>query len=147
MNKQYLYHITKANWWGEKITLFPRAYGDNRSFDEPNVSRICCAPTIENCLIAIPIEEFEIVNVYRTMNKVESVRPYRILDAHITQERWLTEPTDFIFIKNVDFVKEKFIEQFKEPKNNGYLLGGNCIESRKWQKKMKTILKTFLTSH
>lgn len=61
---------------------------------EPEIERICVAPTLSGCLSAINFY-YQTLRVYRTMEKVESYVPYRVADSKITGERWLMSPTWF----------------------------------------------------
>jgi hypothetical protein len=94
--KQYYYHITQKRWSNKKI-LKPRSYGANRGHGEPDDLRICVAPTIEGCLLALGscLEYYKTTYVYRTSNKVIAKKPYEVDDAKITGEMWLIRPTTF----------------------------------------------------
>jgi hypothetical protein len=93
---RYYYHVTQEEW-PNKIKLRPRSFGDNRSDDEPTDSRICVAPTIEGCLVALGLCLSDCSNtyVYRTVRKVLAKKPYNVVDASISGEAWLTKPTTF----------------------------------------------------
>lgn len=105
--KQYYYHITQKNWPPKKL-LKPKSYGSNRGDDEPTDCRICVAPTIEGCLLALGccLDNWRPAFVYRTSNKAIAKKPYDVTDAKITGEMWLIKPTSFeqygeIIIKNL----------------------------------------------
>lgn len=153
MKKQYYYHITDENW-GNHIVLNPRKDGDNRDPKEPLTSRICVCPTIEGCLIAIYLQDMRTINVYRTEKEVLAENPYQVLDAHITGEKWLTKPTKFIYIGNLD-------KTLIDPESNIGIehdwheydcytfgcLGDGGKESQKWQTKHKKIFRNILENY
>ena len=97
--KRHYYHLTNKAW-PNIIKLQPRSEGENRGYNEPDCERICVAPSIEQCLVAIIPSGFT-WKIYRTYHPVETretVKPARdeVLDAHITGERWLVKPRTFI---------------------------------------------------
>jgi hypothetical protein len=99
--KRYYYHIRQSGSWGEKVTLEPRADGPNRNDLEPDVPRICVAPTIAQCIVALGnIINARPIYVYRTAKKLstkEVVEPWEVPDAMITDEAWIVEPCEFVF--------------------------------------------------
>jgi hypothetical protein len=143
--KQYLYHVTEKDWVRE-VTLTPKEDGCNRDDREPKIARICTAPTIEGCLIAIHIPLMDHLNVYRTKGKVYSRKPVGVCDSHITGERWVTHSTNFIFVNRIDRVKSRFEKSYNNQLNNGVNIGDGTEASEKWQMKMKDKIKKFLTS-
>ena len=143
--KQYLYHITSKDWV-EEVTLVPKRYGFNRDDREPNIARICTAPTIEGCLIALHILDMYHINVYRTKGKVYSRKPVGVPDSNITGERWVTRPTNFVFIDRIDRVKSRFGKSYDNLMNNGWNIGDDTEASEKWQVEMKKKIRKFLTS-
>jgi len=94
--KKHYYHITQKEWEKE-VTLFPRKIGDNRPNEEPKTARICVAPTLAHCLIALgqSLSEHCFLFVYRTKHPVKAESPYGVADSHITKEMWLKTPTQF----------------------------------------------------
>jgi len=94
--RQYYYHVTQKIWPYKKL-LKPKSYGSNRGDDEPTDRRICVAPTIEGCLLALGscLDCYNRAFVYRTSNKVIAKKPYDVDDAKITGEMWLIRPTSF----------------------------------------------------
>ncbi len=104
--KNYYYHVTMNPEWGQEVTLIPRSDGLFRHHLEPKTPRICVAPTVAQCLIALNPESFleEKIYIYQTKEKVNAVRAKSkvITDAHITDEMWLLEKTDFGFIGEMD---------------------------------------------
>lgn len=92
----YYYHVTLQDW-PAKIRLRPRLSGENRSPSEPNIKRICVAPTMAQCIVALDRTMLNgPIKFYRTREKVIVSEPYGISDVHITNEKWLTKPTTFI---------------------------------------------------
>ena len=98
--KRYWYHISSKLERKGIFTLKP--WGDNlatnRPPDEPTGDRIPVAPSISQCLVAIPLYRGEVINVYRTETKVTAEQSDSIFDAEITEEHWLTKPTKFKYI-------------------------------------------------
>jgi len=79
--------------------------GFNRTIDEPEGARICVAPTIEQCLTAIPYPLNAKFTIYQTLNMVLARQPYDVFDASITQEGWIEVPTEFIKIGTLSFIQ------------------------------------------
>lgn len=103
--KKYWYHISRKlnkrgtfilDPWGNELA-------SNRPSEEPDGKRIPVAPTIEQCIIAIPLYDAAIINVYRTKEMVETENPINVFDSEITEEGWITVPTEFIYIGKIDF--------------------------------------------
>jgi len=88
------YHLTTA-YFGKKTTLIPREKGEHRPIDEPDVPRICVAPTISGCLLALGplLSRGDTVRVYATY--AETIPAYDVLDSHITGECWVIKPAEF----------------------------------------------------
>lgn len=63
----FYYHVTRKNF-GDSIVLYPKHItgADER---EPDIKRICVAPTISGCFAAIHNDEAE-YNIYRTKNRI-----------------------------------------------------------------------------
>jgi len=139
-NKRYWYHVS-TTLKNKKIHLIPwdETKSANRDGDEPPGKRICVAPTIEQCITAIPYVLTEICNIYRTETKVIAHKPSGVFDAKVTQEGWLCVPTPFIKIGTIDFEEiekklavDQVIEQAAssgEPRRSGKVL--------KWWKKAR----------
>ena len=147
MKKLYLYHITE-NDWGKSVTLIPKSAGDNRdTAHEPKTPRICTAPTIAGCMIAVYLNELNTVNVYRTRHKVDYKYPRKVHDSKITEERWITKPTEFIFIRNLDDLLKRTLEQGLWTDllhvNMGEL-GDGKEDSEKWQRETKQTFQNTL---
>lgn len=100
--KRYWYHVSTTIKENE-LTLFPREDGDNRSGYEPPGKRICVAPTVEQCITAIPYCLSEECNIYRTKNKVRASAPEDVFDMNITDEGWLEIPTRFVKVGTLNF--------------------------------------------
>lgn len=130
--KRFYYHITNKSFWGKKIQLVPRAFGNNRGWDEPRIPRICVSHSIEQCLVAIPIRNYKRLRIYRTVRRIETRRtgkPQNVLDAHITGERWIFNPCTF---KLIGFVAD---DPFYTLTNHYHVLGDGRKSSEKWQRK------------
>lgn len=109
---QYYYHITDK-YLGDKVTLNPiDSFDSNKRADgEPEIARICVAPTPQQCLVAIPYWNRQSYYIYKTTSKKNTVIPWDVMDMEITEEKWFLEDTQFklydsIFIPH-DFPLEK----------------------------------------
>jgi hypothetical protein len=95
--RRYWYHISttlgkKHEYlipWGEKK-------GVNRSGDEPDGERVCVAPTIEQCLTALPYYLGTVCTVYRTKSPLKVAKAKGVFDSRITHEGWIQRPTAFV---------------------------------------------------
>jgi len=144
MKKQYYYHITEQNW-DKEILLYPKENGDNRDEEETKTPRICVAKTIEGCLIAIYLQDLNTINIYRTKEKVLAQSPIGVCDSKITGEMWITKPTKFVFINNLDNKINRKIHYID--RCNVGLLGDGEEGSKKWQRKYKKIFKKLVENH
>jgi hypothetical protein len=102
--KRYWYHVSTT--LTKRIeTLVP--WGGRRAINrdplEPVGKRICVAPTIEQCIIAIPYHYGADVTIYRTEEKELAIEPRDVFDAKVTHEGWLTKATRFIKLGTLDF--------------------------------------------
>jgi hypothetical protein len=96
---RYWYHVS-STLVKPLVILRPWTNEDgfNRTDSEPNTPRICVAPTIEQCLVAIPYRSVGDYTIYRTKAPKRAARPRKVYDASVTQEGWLQETTAFIKI-------------------------------------------------
>ncbi len=137
--KKYYYHITTRSW-PKNVLLKPRKYGANRADEEPKTARICVAPTIEGCLIALgsclPLSSD--LYIYRTVRKINAIKPIDVIDSEITEEMWLLRPINF---KYVGKIKKKTLPEHL------YWLDVGRKEALNLQKKYKKILKKNIKSH
>lgn len=145
--KQYYYHVTEKDW-GKEVLLKPKGHGKNRDMEnEPNTPRICVSSTIEGGLVAIYIDDLKSVNIYRTKEMVFAESPCEILDSQITGEKWITKPTKFVFVNNLDnLLKSPESDIIWKPfeKWTLGLLGDGGEDSEKWQRKHKKIFKKMI---
>lgn len=138
-NKRYWYHVS-STLKSKKKTLIPwnEVKSSNRSGEEPPGERICVAPTIEQCITAIPYF-LSTLTIYRTEKKVLAKKAVGVFDSHITDEGWLTEPTTFIKIGTLNLrslnrkLKE---EEIISDSASAYDLE-YCKEVLNWWKKAK----------
>jgi hypothetical protein len=94
---RYWYHVsTTLNKPRLKLIPWDNSKGFNRAANEPDVARICVAPTIEQCITAIPYVDWETYNIYRTEKPVAASPPSDVFDSNITQEGWIKVPTVFV---------------------------------------------------
>lgn len=62
-----------------------------------SIKRICVAPTIEQCLVAVVGSTNDYYYVYRTVTKASKTVPaFGVMDAPLTQERWFCRPRKFM---------------------------------------------------
>jgi hypothetical protein len=143
-NKKYWYHVS-TTLKTKKQTLIPwnELQSSNRSMCEPSGCRICVAPTIEQCITAIPYC-LNILRIYRTEEKVIPKKATGVFDSEITNEGWLTTPTTFIKIGTLDLStlskklkQEDIISESASIDDLEY-----CKEVLKWWKKAK--IKRFI---
>ena len=139
-HKKYWYHVS-TTLKKKYVNLIPRDEhrSPNRDWKEPDGKRISVAPTIEQCITALPYHLSVTFTIYRTKNYVRANPPKNVFDSKITQEGWLYEPTPFLRIGTLKFSDlEKglgvmqIIEQsasLSEPRRSGKVL--------KWWKKAK----------
>jgi hypothetical protein len=136
---KYYYHITQ-NKWPERLTLKPRIEGVNRSMDEPEVSRICVAPTIEGCLVALGccLSICNYSYIYRTENKVLARNPYRVEDSSITKEKWITKQ---ILFKKIGIINDYLPHELYYMGVGGY---SNLKEQKAMLKKLNKMNLNFV---
>jgi len=94
LNKRFYYHIS-TSYFGDKVILYPRTWGCHRPTSEPNIKRICVAPSVPHCLSSVPLSKSKIY-VYRTYRKIQAYYPRYVADSKTTKEKWLLDPTCFI---------------------------------------------------
>lgn len=97
---RYWYFITQVDM-GDNMSLKPRC-PQNKCDEEPDLRRICVAPTAAHCMTAITLYAHHKVYVYRTRRKVKALKPWDVYDSHITQEHWLTSKTRFTKVDTLD---------------------------------------------
>ncbi len=113
--KRYWYHVS-TTLKDKYINLVPwgSSKAHNRSDSEPMGHRICVAPSIEQCIAAIPYILSGKLNIYRTRKQLVANEPMDIFDSKVTQEGWLHAPTEFVkvgMLKFNDVEKALAIEQ------------------------------------
>lgn len=89
------YHLS-TNFNHRLIRIVPWDKDFSRCPTEPPGKRICVAPTIEQCLTALPYCEGSEYTVYRTVKRLKAMKPVNVFDSKVTQEGWLQKPTEFI---------------------------------------------------
>lgn len=121
-------------------------------YTEPDIPRICLSPTIDQCFIAIYpniskfYEEKGIKHltfyVYQPEGKVNAVNTKGVWDSHITDEKWLLEPTKMILVGeveiSVDHNKEIWTNPFNDRKRESKFV------SLKPKCKFKPYIRTYL---
>lgn len=75
-----------------------------------HVRRICVSPTVDQCLMAIVPDSvigYNDLYIYRTCRRVSSsVHPYGVVDASLTQERWLCRPASFKLVGTIEWADQ-----------------------------------------
>ena len=145
--RRYWYHVS-STLKKDKETLIPwdEENGFNRGEGEPEGNRICVAPSIEQCITAIPYHLSQVLNIYRTKEKVKPHPPEDVFDANVTQEGWLLKTTEFIKIGKLDFQDVEKSNRGETPVISESASGNSCAHSGKvlkwWQrKKIKRFIK------
>jgi len=102
--KRYWYHVsTTLTKKKEKLIPWGTDKGFNRGGDEPEGKRICVAPSIEQCITAVPYALSTEFTIYRTKDKVKAKQAENIFDIYVTNEGWIQVPTEFVKIGILDF--------------------------------------------
>lgn len=140
-NRRYWYHVTDTKHWGESIILNPRIpvrLGE----DEPQIERICVAPTVAQCISAVRPEE-SFLCIYRTATPVSAYWPNGVSDYRITQEKWLLRPTRFVNVGYIDdYITNALYSIFSKL---GYACGDKTNLHK--QKNILNDYKRFLANH
>ncbi len=59
-------------------------------YDEPDTPRVCVAPKVEQCLISIGLERWDVdLHIYRLKVNKFTTPPDGVLDTSSTDERWI----------------------------------------------------------
>lgn len=96
-NPRYWYHIsTTLKRKRHYLTPWDNSKGFNRSSAEPDIKRICVAPSVAHCLTAVPYSPGEKYIIYRTAHKVKATKAKGVYDANVTLEGWIQTPTMFV---------------------------------------------------
>jgi hypothetical protein len=95
-------------------------------------------------MIAVYLNQLNTVNVYRTRHKVDYKYPRKVRDSKITDERWITKPTEFILIRNLDDLLERTLEQGLWVNTYMGELGDGKENSEKWQRETKQTFQNIL---
>jgi hypothetical protein len=142
VKRHFYYHVTQKKW-PKRITLSPRKIGEHRAIDEPEINRICVSPSIEECIIALGscLKYYSNINIYRTVSKVYAYNSYDIPDSHITQEKWLINPTRFMKIGAVNYLIPESIFDLSVGNSSGF---EKQIENLKKLQNMKLKFVTWL---
>ena len=95
--KRYWYHIS-TTLKDKYIQLIPwnEDKATNRDFSEPAGERICVAPTIEQCITALPYWSTATYIIYRTKSVTTAKHPRGVFDSSVTHEGWLQTPASFV---------------------------------------------------
>lgn len=101
---RYWYHIS-STLKGKVEHLIPwdEDKGFNRTDREPKGKRICVAPTIEQCIVAVPYLPSSKFAIYRTIRKIKAEQAVDVFDVNITNEGWITFPMTFVKVGTINF--------------------------------------------
>lgn len=99
---RYYYHVSNKNM-GNRFVMYPLKDGPGRAMEEPDIARTCVCPTVAQCLSAVRPEKLIQPFVYRTLRKCHGVKPWRVCDAKITDEKWFLTPIIFVKIGTIPF--------------------------------------------
>jgi len=100
----YWYHVsTTLKDKHVRLTPWDEDKGFNRGGYEPDGKRICVAPSVEQCITAVPYILETKFNIYRTKSKLRADRPKDVFDSKVTHEGWLHKPTQFVKIGILSF--------------------------------------------
>lgn len=122
-----LYHLSEDDLNNKLITpRVPYNKLTKTGFENCSIARICFAPNVENCLIAIGDDlQDKIFNVYEPMNynnlqiisNDEIVKNNYVADAFLTREVWVTNPVIMKYlykIKVLNAVDKPFKVQYDD---------------------------------
>ncbi len=103
---RYWYHLS-STLTKRRVYLKPwdNSKGFNRSCCEPDVHRTCVAPSIEQCLTAIPYCPGDEYVVYRTARKTKATKAHGVFDCRITKEGWIQKPCMFVKVGVLSFLR------------------------------------------
>lgn len=108
---------------------------------EPNIKRICVAPSVEHCLTAVPYYPGEKFSIYRTEKPVKASPATDVFDANITLEGWIQTPTLFTKIGTLSLPDVNDQEIIDEAAAGGSPKRSSAV-LRWWQKrKLKQYIK------
>lgn len=140
---RYWYHLS-SRLSDKEVHLIPKDDSTSRSFEEPPGARICVAPTIEQCIVALPYGHHQTYHIYRTKKRMLAKKPPNgaIFDFSITSEGWIETPATFVKVGIIDFDK---ITNFLSKKDKSDIIeeaasGGGIAYSKEvlnWWKKFK----------
>ena len=143
---RHFFHLTNKKW-GKEIILKPKTTDQlplpNRCDNEPDVPKICVALTVEGCLIALANHcWYSPIQIYRTAEPVQSVKPWEVDDADITGERWITQECKFVQVGHLNKVQLLNIRN-RIMKDVGYFVPG-CVDHLRLQKQALKIIEKYL---
>jgi len=102
--RRHWYHVsTTLEKKHERLVPWDERKSFNRDCSEPSGKRICVAPTIEQCITAIPYCLGTILTIYRTKSPIIAKRPQGVYDSHITEEGWIEKPMSFVKVGILKF--------------------------------------------
>lgn len=142
--RRYWYHVSTTLKRKElRLTPLNEQQSTNRGTGEPPGARICVAPTIEQCITAIPFGCRGGFAIYRTKSPVLATRPSPtrdIFDWKVTREGWLLKSTNFIKIGSIrlsDIRRREKIDDISEAPAACNSSLKDSIKSLKWWRSLK----------
>jgi hypothetical protein len=140
------YHVSTRDYQEEQSAWSPWVPLDS-GINELDIPRICVAPTISKCLLAINYKAYSYDRFIIYKTNAEVYYPIGVLDAEVTKEMWVLSPTTFTKcgeISKGQFKKEVW-KKFKEILKDSYYIGWSVDGSmNKTLKCYLYQLKTFL---
>lgn len=108
-----MFHISDS-WDFSEGVISPRIC--QRVPDEPEMARICVAPTVEQCILAIGhwedyFSSGKEFRIYKT--EEETTTAIDIIDSHLTGERWLTKPSLFKYVRTIKELEINALPKFE----------------------------------
>lgn len=125
-----LYHLSKS----ENIKIIKPSVPDNymtkNGYEDGKTPRVCFAPTINQCLMALtwkcPGEEFYVYTPSKKYNTHKATKK-EVPDSNITEETWILEPVSVNCVGKIKVIKDK------GEKGHKYTYGNNTAELYDWE--------------
>ena len=144
--EKHFFHLTNKKW-AKEIILKPKTLDQlplpNRCDDEPDFPKICVAPTIEGCLVALAGHcWFSPILIYRTAEPAQSVKPWDVVDSDVTGERWITQECKFIRVGQLG--KVHLLEMRNRIMKDVGNFAPGCVDHLRLQKQALKIIEKYI---
>lgn len=107
---------------------------------EPEIKRICVAPTAAHCLSAIGLSYTSPIYVYRTEKQVYATKAWNVPDSDLTDEHFILRPVNFELVCVLSRQQSKRMYMRGMFETRGY--GGNTKEYNDQLKEHKKIVSS-----